>query len=515
LDTIEPAKTSKALTLAGKKNSLALLRPVYNLSPFLRLLFFYLSITLVSFFSTYLAINLTLSMAVIVAAAVLFLFPDICAALSVHYILRGKVRPAVKLCDTAYTLAPDNYNVLVNNAFAYLRIGELEEAKAFADKAIARGPRKAIAYINRAATLFAMGDYRGAEADAVKAIELKPRDVRGHVNRVSALMGQCRFREALLELDKMEHHRQYRDLINYNRLVCRLNMAQVEEAEQEWKRTTCKNKILLGYGKASISWEKGDFEDVLLETTQVRDDSLDAGAFLYMRALAYSALGETEMAYRVAAQLLWEKPQSVWGLRALLCVLSDCGYGEKILIQDACDRLERRSQYFLEPHFKRALIYLEEENYAQVQEQAEKALAICETSSEGKALKAIALARLGMAQEAMQLAKQITRQVHSRPLCFIALSEAQLASGLADEAIVSAKKATAIGRYYPLYYKCLARTYMSLDREDEARAMLSEAKRLRDACRTGVDRAQADFPLSVLLGEADHGGESGCVLTFC
>lgn len=439
----------------------------------------------------------TLLIAAILASAGIFLLPDLLASLGGWFVVMGKVEGGIWLCNKALALESENYLALVNAGYGCLRKARLNEAKDYFNRSIAKSPKKPISYINRSATMLRLSDYQAAEADALKAMDLAPRDIRANVNKIVALMCQCRHEEALAELQKVGKGGRYKDFFAYNNLICKIRLSRLAEAEQEWHNARVKHKHLAAFGEAWIAWEKGLYEEVLEQTAQIRDDSLDAEAFIYLRALAYAALGESELAYIIASQLIETKPQSASGLEALLGVLAPSGLHEQTL--DACRRLEERNFFHFETNIVRAGLALESGDLQSAADQVEAALAKCPTNATALALQAIIKARQGQGEEALKLARANLKQNSHRALSWLAEGEAMLCqNNLKEQALSSIKKAVDMNRYSAYYQRCLARACHILGKEDEGKRAEAEAERLQIEYRKDIEKAMLEHPVHFL-----------------
>lgn len=81
---------------------------------------------------------------------------------------------ALRECDAALRLAPDDPDVLDSRAYAYFRAGRLDDAMRDYQSVLERNPRAAMSLWGRGAVRARRGDRQGAEADFAAARAISP-----------------------------------------------------------------------------------------------------------------------------------------------------------------------------------------------------------------------------------------------------------------------------------------------------------------------------------------------------
>jgi Flp pilus assembly protein TadD len=312
-------------------------------------------------------------------------------------------------------------------------------------------------------------------------------------------MGRCRHLEALEELDKISGSVLYKDFVTYNKLVCRLLLSHMPQAELDWQRAGCKHKVLSRAGEAWLAWEKEEFDRVLELTASVRDDSLDAEIFLFLRSIAYSAMGELDLAYAIAMQMIDAKPQATTGLEALLVAFTRANLEDQATL--IARRLEEKNPHHFDVNIARATLALRRGDLPTAKSEITATLEKCPTNSTARALSSIILTRTG--EDTLSMAQKNAAENPHKALSWLALGEAQLAAGK-PEALSNFKKAAQMNRYSPMLLDHLAGAYRALGHEDEAKQAEIKAAELQKQFTSAIERAMRDQPLYLLedfLGE--------------
>jgi tetratricopeptide (TPR) repeat protein len=478
------------------------LRPLYKIPRRYRLVFYYIACLALGIISGLGQMGTLPLVILIVLAGIVVLLPDTLGLCSSYMTMRGKLEQSCSLCRMALELEPGNHLAMLNLGYANFRAGRFSEAKQCFDRCIEQKPKQSLSYINRSASHLRLCDYEAADADASKAMALNKRDVRGNINRIVSLMGRCRHLEALQELEKISGSKLFKDFVTYNKLVCRLRLSHMPQAELDWQRSGCKHKVLSRAGEAWLAWEKEEFARVLELTASVRDDSLDAEIFLFLRSIAYSAMGELDLAYAIAMQMIAAKPQATTGLEALLVAFTRAGLEDRAI--EIARRLEDRNPHHFDVNISRATLALRRGDLPTAKSEITAAMEKCPTNSTARALSSIILTRAG--EDTLSLAQKNAAENPHKTLSWLALGEAQLAGGNA-EALSNIKKAAEMNRYSPMLLDHLAGAYRALGHEAEAKQAEMKAAELHKQYTCAIERAMRDQPLYLLedfLAEAEQ-----------
>lgn len=268
----------------------------------------------------------------------MFFLPDLISLVATYYLQDSQPDIALKLCDLALDLEPNNYLSLVNCGVAYLKLHEPKDAIKLFDRAIALEDKKAMGYSNRAFAYYLLNDFKKSELDGLKATELNPRAAHDRLNYTAALLSQGRYSEALAALDEIKSAGQYKDHACLQRLLCKIGLHRVDEAEEEWLNSGPKAVYIQHIAKCHLAWNKAEYAEVLSLSSEYHDNGLLAETILYFRAISYAYLGESELAYKSAYSLFMQKPHTLVGMEVMLMILSDTRFDTIIL--DLADRVE-------------------------------------------------------------------------------------------------------------------------------------------------------------------------------
>jgi len=115
---------------------------------------------------------------------------------------KGINEDAIKLCNEALDLNPNDAAAYSRRGTAYARLMQYEQAFEDFDKAIELNPTFAMAYNNRGTAYFNQQQYEQAIQDYNRAIELNPGFALAYNNRGEVYSKQGRYERAIQEFDK-------------------------------------------------------------------------------------------------------------------------------------------------------------------------------------------------------------------------------------------------------------------------------------------------------------------------
>lgn len=431
----------------------------------------------------------------------MFFLPDLISLVATYYLQDSQPDIALKLCDLALDLEPNNYFSLVNCGVAYLKLHEPKDAIKLFDRAIALEDKKALGYSNRAFAYYLLKDFKKSELDGLKATELNPHAAHGHLNYTAALIGQARYSDALAALNEIKSAGRYREHACLQRLLCKIGLHRLEEAEEEWLSAGIKAKFFQHFAKCYLAWNKAEYAEVLSLSSEYHDGDLHAETILYFRAISYAYLGESELAYKAAYSLFMQKPHSLLGMEAMLVILGDTRFDTIIL--DLADRVEALHPESFQMLLARFLLALEAEDLACAETFMQRLEQTISTSTVVKSYRALLSLKYGNVEDAFKLAKESTLLKPKEGLGWSVLSQVQLAQGNNSDALTSIKTALDLLPYHHRMHNQLAQVYEAMGQQAEAKAAREKSLLLREKYESGITKAIREQPM--LLCDTDSG----------
>lgn len=477
------------------------LKPLYRVPRTHRMTLMAVTVFVLSFAMFFSGMDVWTVYVLALGSSALFFFPDLLSLISTFYLQDGQPKMALKLCSLALDLEPDNYFSLVNGGVAYLKLHEAKDAIKLFDRAISLESKKALGYSNRAFAYYLLKDFKKSELDGLKATELSPRSAHGHLNYTAALIGQARYSDALAALNEVHSLGRYKEHACLQRLLCKIGLYRLEEAEEEWNNAGVKAPFFQHFARCYIAWNKAEYAEVLSISSEYHDHDLHAETILYFRAISYAYLGESELAYKAAYSLFMQKQHSLIGLEAMLVILGDTRFDTMVL--DLADRVEALHPESNQMLLARFLLALEADDLANAEVYMQKLEQSISTSTEVKASRAQLSLKTGNVDEAFKLAKEATLLNPKGAHGWSVLSQIQLAQGDKADALTSIKTAVELMPYHHRMRSQMAQVYEAMGQDDEAKAISAKAAALRESYESGITRAIRDQPM--LLSDTDSG----------
>ncbi len=431
----------------------------------------------------------------------MFFLPDLISLVATYYLQDSQPDVALKLCDLALDLEPNNYFSLVNCGVAYLKMHEPQDAIKLFERAIALEDKKALGYSNRAFAYYLLKDFKKSEMDGLKATELNPHAAHGHLNYTAALIGQARYSDALAALNEIKSAGRYREHACLQRLLCKIGLHRLEEAEEEWLSAGIKAKFFQHFARCYLAWNKAEYAEVLSLSSEYHDGELHAETILYFRAISYAYLGESELAYKAAYSLFMQKAHTLLGMEAMLVILSDTRFDTIIL--DLADRVEALHPESFQMLLARLLLALEADDLVCAESFMQKLEQAISTSTVAKSYRALLALKNSNVEDAFKLAKECTLLKPKEGLAWSVLSQIQLAQGNKADALTSIKTALDLLPYHHRMHNQLAQVYEAMGQQAEAKAAREKSISLRDKYESGITKAIREQPM--LLSDTDSG----------
>jgi len=477
------------------------LKPLYRVPRTHRMTLMAVTVFVLSFAMFFSGMDVWTVYVLALGSSALFFFPDLLSLISTFYLQDGQPKMALKLCSLALDLEPDNYFLLVNCGVAYLKLNELKDAIKLFDRAIAIEDKKAMGYSNRAFAYYLLNDFKRSELDGLKATELNPRAAHDRLNYTAALLCQGRYSEALAALNEIKSAGQYKDHVCLQRLLCKIGLHRMDEAEEEWLNSGIKATYIQHIAKCHLAWNRAEYAEVLSLSSEYHDNGLLAETILYFRAISYAYLGESELAYKSAYSLFMQKPHTLLGLEAMLVILGDTRFDTMVL--DLADRVEVLYPESTQMLLARFFLALEAKDLANAEIFLQRLEQAISTSTAVKYSRALLCLKTGNVEDAFKLAKECTLLSPKEGFGWSVLSQIQLAQGDKADALTSIKTAVELMPYHHRMRSQMAQVYEAMGQEDEAKAISAKAAALRESYESGITRAIRDQPM--LLSDTDSG----------
>lgn len=435
----------------------------------------------------------------LIASCCAWMLPDLMANVG-YMLLPANQKLGVAILHAGLNLEPENPALHLYLGHAYQQMEDPAGSLQYLDRAIYLKPTK-IAYRERSIVHFLLYNFPATEQDLQAAMRIDAHDPITLTCQANLDFAKYRYREAFESLQSIRSNVEYKDYIAYKTMACHLNLYETNQAIKLWQKHKSKDKVLRATGDALIASTLGDFATVLTVAASIREDARLTQMLSYCRAIAFLRLGEIEMAYKTASQLMQRYPLFDHGLKAMLEIMLQGN--DTAIITHLCDRLHALNPWTITVPRTRALMHLRSGNLDAAREQLTLATTINANSTATLCYQSkLALAE-GDHAKAIDYARRATTNSPELYSPWCAMAEAQMAAEDYPGALESLAKAKESGRYISHVHALLARAQRGMGQEEMAKIAEQESDRLKTEYEAGLAAAMRDEPL-VMLGTEDQ-----------
>jgi tetratricopeptide (TPR) repeat protein len=210
----------------------------------------------------------------------------------------GRKKEALVDYDKAIELNPNEARAYFNRGIVKSDLGRKKEALADYDKAIELNPNEARVYVNRGNVKDDLGDKAGALKDYDKAIELNPNEARAYVNRGIVKSDLGRKKEALADYDKANELNPNDAKAYVNRGIVKSDLGRKKEALADYDKAIelNPNEARAYVNRGNVKDDLGDKAGALKDYDKAIELNPNEARAYVNRGILYQSMGEADKA---------------------------------------------------------------------------------------------------------------------------------------------------------------------------------------------------------------------------